>query len=75
MTDKHKPKYVTDSENKLWKWFNDNQHRTFTFTEAAELHSLSESDFSKLRLLWSTGQRDSFNQAYYSLYEGSPTKF
>lgn len=68
-----KPKYVPENENRLWHYINTNQEAQ-TENIAAKFNMESE-DVRKLRMLWGYGDRKSFNQAYYSLFEGSPTEF
>lgn len=73
-----KPKYVPGSEVSIWNWFNNNQSKTLTESDhqnVASDHSLSTTEVLKLRQLWATGQRDSFNQAYYSMFDSAPTNW
>ncbi len=68
-----KPKYTPESENKLWHHINTNQEAKTE--DIATKFNMDLEDIRKLRMLWGYGDRESFNQAYYSLFEGSPTKF
>jgi hypothetical protein len=73
MENKTKPKYVPESENVMWKHINN--HQDEPHQSIGERFGFDVDTTRKLVILWATGDRDSFNQAYYSLFEGSPTKF
>jgi len=70
-----KTQYKPNGEVELWNWFNSNQSTDDTFDAIGKRFGISPESAKKLHLLWASGAKDSFNQAYFSLFEGSPTKF
>lgn len=70
-----KSKYVSGSEAILWAWFNTHQNSDTDFSDIGVQHGISAESAKKLHLLWASGAKDSFNQAYFSLFDGAPTSF
>jgi hypothetical protein len=70
-----KPKYVPNNEVSLWDWFNSNQDTNKTFNEIGDMYGISSEAARKLHLLWAAGDQKSFNQGFFSLFEGAPTAF
>lgn len=66
-----KPKYVPNSEVELWDYLNKNQGESFKVISSK--FGITEEQVRKLTILWAAGAKDSFNQAYYSIFDGSPT--
>jgi len=65
-------RYNPNVEVQMWQWFNNNQKADIK--DFAELYGVSEQQANKLRMIWSTGANDSFDQAVFSLLDGSPTR-
>lgn len=70
-----KPIYRPNTEVDLWNWFNNNQNSDMEFTDIGTQHGIPAESARKLHLLWATGDKKSFNQGFFSLFDNAPTKF